>query len=54
MLSEKIAEVTFMAKGQKRGNRELKKPKGSKKPVLAATSFLHPSGTAAPAKPLKK
>jgi hypothetical protein len=43
-----------MAKGQKRGNRELKKPKGSKKPVAAAASFLNPSGAAAPAKPAKK
>jgi hypothetical protein len=43
-----------MAKGQKRGNRELKKPKGSKKPVAAATSFLNPNGTAAPVKPARK
>jgi len=32
-----------MAKGQKRGNRELKKPKAAKKPAVAATSsFLQP------------
>lgn len=42
-----------MAKGQKRGNREVRKPKTAKPPVAAATSFL-PSrdkpGAAVPAK----
>jgi hypothetical protein len=36
-----------MAKGQKKSNREAKKPKATKKPAtVAASSFLHP--TAAP------
>jgi hypothetical protein len=43
-----------MAKGQKKGNREAKKPKAAKKPAAAATSFLHPSSSPAAAKPTKK
>ncbi len=32
-----------MAKGQKRGNREVKKPKADKKAAPAASSFLKPT-----------
>jgi hypothetical protein len=38
---------TVMAKGQKRSNREAKKPKAEKKKVLATAGL----GTAAPVKP---
>jgi hypothetical protein len=43
-----------MAKGQKHGNREVKKPKASKKPAPPASTFLNPASSAAAAKPGKK
>ncbi len=42
-----------MAKGQKRSNRELKKPKAAKAPV-SATSSLLPKGISAGGAPKKK
>jgi hypothetical protein len=40
-----------MPKDRNRGNREAKKPKASKKPALAASTFLRPTAPATPAKP---
>jgi len=37
-----------MAKGQKRGNREARKPKTSKQPAAQAMSTLLPKGTLVP------
>lgn len=42
-----------MAKGQKRGNREVRKPKTAKAPAAAATTFL-PSRDKPPAPAKKK
>lgn len=42
-----------MAKGQKRGNREVRKPKAVKQPAAAASTFL-PSRDKPPAAPAKK
>ncbi len=39
-----------MAKGQKRGNREIRKPKSTKAPVAAATTFLPSRDKPVPAK----
>ncbi|MEQ9138689.1 MAG: hypothetical protein RLO51_25950 [Thalassobaculum sp.] len=43
-----------MAKGQKRGNREVRKPKTVKSPVAAATTFLPSRDKPTPAAPAKK
>jgi hypothetical protein len=37
-----------MAKDRNRGNREVKKPKGGKKPVQAGSTFLRPAQPATP------
>lgn len=43
-----------MAKGQKRGNREIRKPKADKPPAAAATSTFLTKGTLAPTSLSKK
>lgn len=43
-----------MAKGQKRSNREVRKPKANKQPAAAATSSLLTKGTMAPVSMPKK
>ncbi len=43
-----------MAKGQKRGNREIRKPKSKKEPVAAPASTLMSKGLLAPAANPKK
>ena len=42
-----------MAKGQKRGNREIRKPKAKKPPAAVAVSTLSIKGMPAPAKTSK-
>lgn len=48
------AEGGLMAKDRKRGNREAKKPKANKTPVVAATAALASKGAAAFAPTPKK
>jgi hypothetical protein len=43
-----------MAKGQKKSNREIRKPKTVKAPVAATTAELFSKGLDAPAAPKKK
>jgi len=43
-----------MAKGQKRGNREIRKPKANKPAAAAATSSVLTKGTQAPVSISKK
>jgi hypothetical protein len=43
-----------MAKGQKRGNREIRKPKVKKSPVAVATSSLSARGLLPPSSTSKK
>ena len=45
---------TTMAKGQKRGNREIKKPKSAKTPTGVAVSILSPKGISPSASMPKK
>jgi len=43
-----------MAKGQKRGNREVRKPKSAKAPAVASTTFLPSRDKPTPSAPAKK
>ena len=49
-----VAQETNMAKGQKRGNREIRKPKANKPTAAAAASSVLIKGTLTPVSIAKK
>jgi hypothetical protein len=52
--TEPVDQELIMAKGQKRGNREIRKPKANKPPVAGATPALSAKRMLAPINILKK